>query len=147
MTYPNAFIRFVSVSSVVKTMPELASKYSPRDSARANVSLGMNDPRDPLSSTLQSWRHEPTPAPDFNHQVWARIRAADHAPARRPFAFLHRHALPLAASVAVILSILAGSGSAFALNHTRTTQRMAAAYVRSIDPVQMTATSAPHVHP
>lgn len=107
----------------------------------------MNDPRDPLSSTLHSWRHEPAPSPDFNNQVWARIQSADTAAARQPFAFLHfRHALPLAASVAVLLSIAAGSGSAFALNHTRTTQRMAAAYVRSIDPVQMTATSAPHSH-
>ncbi len=103
----------------------------------------MKDPRDPLSSTLQAWRHEPAPAPDFNDQVWARIHSA--ATVRQPSALFHfPHALQLAASVAVLLSIAAGSGTAFALNHTRTTQRMAAAYVRSIDPVQMTAM---HVHP
>ncbi len=111
----------------------------------------MKDPRDPLSSTLHTWRHEPAPAPDFNDQVWARIHSADHpgatSTARRPFAFLSfRQALPLAASVAVLLSVAAGSGTAFALNHTRTTQRMAAAYVRSIDPVQMTASSTAHAH-
>ena len=105
----------------------------------------MKDPRDPLSSTLHTWHHEPAPAPDFNDQVWARIHSADASRKKEPL--LHFHlALPLAASIAVILSIAAGTGGAFILNHTRTTDRMATAYVRSIDPVQMTS-SATHAHP
>lgn len=105
----------------------------------------MNDPRDPLSSTLHTWSHEPAPAPDFNDRVWARIRSAEVSP--KQGTLLHFHlALPMAASIALILSIAAGTGGAFALNRTRTTERMAAAYVRSIDPVQMTA-STTHAHP
>jgi hypothetical protein len=105
----------------------------------------MKDPRDPLSSTLHSWHHEPVPAPDFNDQVWGRIRIPEAA-ARSRFTLLHFH-LPLAASIAVVLSIATGMGGAFALNHNRTNERMASAYVRSIDPVQMTAYSTNHIHP
>lgn len=106
----------------------------------------MKNPRDPLSSTLHTWCHEPAPAPDFNERVWARIRTVEETAPRSQFTLLHFH-LPLAASIALILSIAAGSGGAFVLNKTRTTQRMAAVYVRSIDPVQMTVTSATHIHP
>lgn len=99
--------------------------------------------KDPLSPTLQSWRHEPAPAPDFNEGVWARIRSAETA--RPPASVFHFPiALPLAASVAVLLALAAGTGGAFALSHARATDRMAAAYVRTIDPVQMTAL---HLHP
>lgn len=105
----------------------------------------MKDSRDSLSSTLQSWPHEPAPSPDFSQQVWIRIRTSETARPHSPL--LHfPNALQLAASVAVMLSLAAGSSTAFALNHTRTNERNAAAYVRTIDPVQMTATAS-HVHP
>jgi hypothetical protein len=112
----------------------------------------MKSPRDPLSSTLQSWHHEPAPAPEFNDQVWARIHAAAAPSAAHASAtILHfPWALRLAASLAVLLSLATGSGTAFALNQTRTTERMALAYVRTIDPVQMTSSAGPHqahLHP
>lgn len=105
----------------------------------------MKDPRDPLSATLQTWRHEPAAAPDFNKDVWARIHSAESVrPAATVFHF--PSALPLAACLAILFSLAAGTGGAFALNRTLTTDRMAAAYVRTIDPVQMTATQT-HSHP
>lgn len=113
----------------------------------------MNDPapRDPLSSTLQSWHHEPAPAPDFNTGVWSRIRSAETtaaAPVSALARILHfpsSSAFPVAASLAIIVSLAAGTGGAFALNRTVTTERMAAAYVRTIDPIQMTAANGAHV--
>jgi len=97
---------------------------------------------DPLSSLLASWRHDPTPAADFNAGVWARIQAGEQA---RPRAAIVRFpwALPLVASVAVLLSIAGGTGWALVLNESQSADRMASAYVRSIDPVQM---SAQHEH-
>lgn len=112
-----------------------------------------NAPRDPLSATLQSWRHEATPTADFNASVWSRIRSATPGTSTAPAAARIFHfpgALPLAASLAIILSLAAGTGGAVALNRTITTDRMAAAYVRTIDPVQMTAPDgvhATHDHP
>lgn len=114
----------------------------------------MNDPdsRDPLASTLHAWRHEPAPTPDFHDQVWTRIRSEVGttspavALAKEGNILRFPSALPLAASLALLLSIAAGTGTAFALNHTRSTDRMAAAYVRTIDPVQLTASGAHSAH-
>ena len=96
---------------------------------------------DPLSRVLKIWKHEPAPAPDFAKTVWARIDAPDQAPAPSFFAqLLHfPRQLPLAASFAVILAGLAGTGAALTINHGQSTDRMAAAYVRSIDPLQLAA--------
>ena len=108
----------------------------------------MNNP-DPLSRVLQSWQHDPAPSPDFNKAVWARIDAAEKAPAPSWISqlFLFPRQLPLAASFAVLLAGLAGTGAALTLNHGQSTDRMAAAYVRSIDPLQMSdAPAAPHSH-
>lgn len=106
----------------------------------------MNDPtpRDPLSSALRAWRHKPGPAPDFRARVWTRIRSADTARTASVFPF--PQALPLAASLAILASVAAGTGTAFALNRTLSTERMAVAYVRTIDPVQLSAagTHSPH---
>lgn len=101
--------------------------------------------QDPLRSVLGTWRHDPAPAPEFSKDVWSRIRAAETAPApagiiRFPFAL----PLPLAASIAMIFAGLAGTGAALAFNRAQSTDRMAAAYVRMIDPVQMTSD---HTHP
>ncbi|MFA6290012.1 MAG: hypothetical protein WC661_21720 [Opitutaceae bacterium] len=108
----------------------------------------MND-HDPLSRVLNSWKHNPSHTPDFAKTVWARIDAPEEAPAPSFFAqFLHFPShLPIAASFAVILAVLAGTGAGLALNHGQSTDRMAAAYVRSIDPLQMTAdATASHSH-
>ena len=108
----------------------------------------MND-HDPLSRVLKSWKHDPAPAPDFAKTAWARIDATEQAPAPSFFAqFLYfPRQLPIAASFAVILAVLAGTGAGLALNRGQSTDRMAAAYVRSIDPIQMTAdTTASHSH-
>jgi hypothetical protein len=93
---------------------------------------------DPLHSLLASWRHEPEPDSDFNEGVWARIQAGTQV---RPLAPIVRFpwALPLAASVAVLMSIAGGMGWALALNEAQSAERMASAYVRSIDPLQMSA--------
>lgn len=108
----------------------------------------MNDPthRDPLSSSLRAWRHEPVPAPDFRDRVWTRIRSTDTA--RTASVFHFPQSLSLAASLAILASVAAGTGTAFALNRTLSTERMAVAYVRTIDPVQLTAAGdhSPH-HP
>ena len=104
---------------------------------------------DPLSRVLKSWKHAPPPSPDFAKTVWAHIDAAEPAPAPSFFAqllYLPRQ-LPITASFAVILAVLAGTGAALTINHEQATDRMAAAYVRSIDPLQMTAdTTAAHSH-
>ena len=96
--------------------------------------MNAHRPRDPLSTTLRTWQPEPVHAPDFVSGVWARIHSVNAAPVARRTALL-----PLAASIAVTLSILAGSATALGLNRARSTDLQAAAYVRSIDPLQMSA--------
>lgn len=112
----------------------------------------MNTSRDPLDTTLRSWRHEPAPAPGFQDEVWGRIRAAETAPSEalaKEGNLLHfPQALPLAACIAIVLSVAAGTGGALVVNRSQSADRMAAAYVRTIDPVQLTANDhAGHVHP
>ncbi len=107
----------------------------------------MNDHDPKLSRVLKIWKHDPAPTPDFAKTVWSRIDAPTQAPAPSFCAQLvHFPArLPLAASFAVLLAVLAGTGAGLALNHSRATDHMAAAYVRSIDPLQMTdASNASH---
>lgn len=112
--------------------------------------------RDPLPPLLQTWRHQPPDAPDFNAGVWARVRAAQRtesatatASAGRsvlhfPVRFSHM-ALPLAASFAVLLALVAGSGAALAYNSITREDRMATAYAKSIDPLQRAMPE--HAHP
>ena len=103
--------------------------------------------RDPsLSEALRTWRHEPPPAPRFNAEVWARIEAAREAPWSAA-AFLasrlgipalqFRWALPLAASLALAFAVAVGAGAGAIQGHQARDDRMAAAYVRTIDPLQM----------
>jgi hypothetical protein len=103
----------------------------------------MNSP-DPLHSLLASWSHEPVPDSHFNEAVWARIHAGEQTRTRAPI-FVFPSTLRLAASVALLLSIAGGTGWAHVLNTTQSADRMASAYVRSIDPVQMAAHPA-HSH-
>ncbi len=98
----------------------------------------MNHPhdQDPLSGLLQSWRAEPARIDDaeFAGGVWARIGPRRAAGAT---AMLRLFASPLAACFLVAASALAGGGAALAYNHATQTERMAAAYVRTVDPLQM----------
>ena len=85
---------------------------------------------DPLQDLLRRWRHEPASAPDFAAGVWARIEAA-RGDQRVVVAF--RWALPLAASLAILLGISAARLEARQAH----AERMADTYVRTVDPVQM----------
>ena len=87
---------------------------------------------DPLSSLLKSWRHEPPAEPRFNAGVWSRIEAGRRESGAASF---YRWALPLAACLAMVL----GAGTALKESRRQHTDRMAAAYVRTVDPLQMTA--------
>jgi len=87
-------------------------------------------PPDPLRSLLQSWQHEPSPAPGFASDVWARLNAA-RRDERVVVAF--RWALPLAASLALFLGISAARVQAQRAH----AEQMADFYVRTVDPVQM----------
>jgi hypothetical protein len=104
------------------------------------------NPRDPLSSLLSTWRPATPPANDFAAGVWTRIRSNPDAASPRVIRFSLNIPLPLAAGFAVLFASLAGTGAALAIDRTRDNDRMAAAYVRSIDPLQMMA-DGPHSHP
>lgn len=91
---------------------------------------------DSLSTLLHRWRHEPRPAADFAAGVWARIDAA-RSDERVVRAF--RWALPLAASVAIILGFSAARLEA----RQQHAERMADSYVRTIDPIHMADEVAP----
>jgi len=110
----------------------------------------MNDD-DSLSPLLKTWRHQPREASDFNRGVWARLRTAPATKDSSVFGWLidfpligARRAMPIAASLALLLSLAAGSGVAFAYESLTRNDRMAVAYARSIDPLQMASA---HVHP
>jgi hypothetical protein len=93
-------------------------------------------PPDPLSDLLRAWRHEPPEAPGFQSGVWARLNAGREL---SRFDSLQRWALPLAAG----LALLAGTGAAVREAHRRDTDRMAAAFVRTVDPLQMSGGAQP----
>jgi hypothetical protein len=99
-----------------------------------------------LSRTLKTWRHEPPAAPRFNAEVWTRIDAAREAPwafaafigSRLGIPARHfRWALPLGASLMLTLAAVAGVGVGSLQASHSVNDRMAAAYVRTIDPLQM----------
>lgn len=72
-------------------------------------------------------------AGDFSAGVHARIRAADTAPLRATRG-LARQLFPLAAALAVLASIGAGSAVAYARERDARAETFAAAYARNIDP-------------
>ncbi|MBA3849952.1 MAG: hypothetical protein C0502_08140 [Opitutus sp.] len=90
---------------------------------------------DSLTPLLCRWRHEPAFAPEFATEVWNRIEAA-RRDERAVVAF--RWALPLAASVALLLGI----GVARLEAKRAQVEKMADFYVRTIDPVQIVAHNA-----
>jgi hypothetical protein len=100
-----------------------------------------------LSKVLRSWEVEVPASPRFNAAVWAKIDATRDAP-RSVAAFLgsrlgipvrsFRWALPLTVSLTLAIAAAAGASvGALQTSHSRN-DRMAAAYVRTIDPLQMT---------
>jgi len=108
--------------------------------------MSHSDPE--LSQVLQSWRPELPPAPQFRAAVWARIDRAREAPwaaaalLARGLGIPVRHfrwALPLGAALALVLAALAGVGVGALQGSLQENDRMAAAYVRTVDPLQMTA--------
>ncbi len=107
----------------------------------------MTEP-DPLSDLLARWQPRPGPAPDFAAGVHARLaRSRPRSVAERPASLFARvlawpASLPLAAALALVL----GVASAVGLQRTRSAELMADAYARSIDPVQLAASGAPHGH-
>ena len=112
----------------------------------------MNERDQDLSRTLKTWRHEPPAAPRFNAEVWTRIEAARDAPwAVAAFVSSYlgisarhfRWALPLGASLMLALAAIAGVGIGSLQTSRAVNDRMAAAYVRTIDPLQMTADHPP----
>jgi len=110
----------------------------------------MNDD-DSLSPLLKTWRHQPHEVSDFNRGVWVRLQAEPASKESGVFGWLiafplvgARRAMPIAASLTLLLSLAAGSGVAFAYESLTHDDRMASEYARVIDPLQMTA---PHAHP
>ncbi len=98
---------------------------------------------DPLNDVLQRWRPEPAQSPDFRAKVWARIAGTEVTPTRAtllPFRLI----LPLAASLAIIASVATGVGAGLTAARAQTTDRMAAAYAQSIDPILKSTSD--HVH-
>lgn len=106
----------------------------------------MTDPD--LSRVLKDWRHDPPSAPRFNAEVWARIEAAREAPWAAAAAVAgklgiparsFRWVLPLGASLALTLAASLGAGLGYLQASRAYTDRMAAAYVHTIDPMQQVA--------
>jgi hypothetical protein len=100
-----------------------------------------------LANVLRDWRHTPPSAPRFNAAVWARIEAARDAPwtaaaflaSRLGIPAQHfRWALPLAATLTLMFAVGLGAGAGVVHTNLTENDRMAAAYVHTIDPLQMT---------
>lgn len=103
-----------------------------------------------LSGLLEAWQHEPPPAPRFNAEVWARIEAVRDTSwaiaARVTWALglpgrCVRWVMPLGAALLVLLAASVGAGAGYLQTSLTRTERMANAYVRTIDPLQMTVDS------
>ena len=101
-----------------------------------------HQPHSPLTQLLRTWQHQPADAADVQQAVWSRIRASEETAGQSggtiiPVRHL-RWTLPLAASLTILFSALAGGMAATLYNSATKNERMAAAYVRNIDPLQMT---------
>lgn len=119
----------------------------------------MTTPPDPALRALlrradPSSELPPITSDAFLAGVHARIRAADTALLRAPRS-LAQQLFPLAAALAVIASLGAGSAVAYAREKDARAETFATAYARSIDPWQMRAAegstpaglASPHRHP
>jgi hypothetical protein len=99
----------------------------------------MQDDHSDLSRLLQSWQ-PPTPAAagDFENQVWARIQSASST-TQSTGLFGLPATLRAAACWAAALAAFGGSAAAYAYDSLTRDERMAAAHVRTLDPLQITA--------
>lgn len=103
-------------------------------------------PDDPLSKLLKSWREQPPADPQFQAEVWDRIRAAKNrrdlsAILARLFGIPAEHfprVAPLAASLVLGVAALIGFGAGRLQAEFASDARNARAYARTIDPLQMT---------
>jgi hypothetical protein len=112
----------------------------------------MNDQDPHLSGVLRSWQHEVPDTPRFNAEVWTRIEAARKSPQTVTAFFGRRLGIParyfrwaLPLTVSLTLAVAAAAGArvgALQMSHSLN-DRMAAAYVRTIDPLQMAADHQP----
>jgi hypothetical protein len=112
--------------------------------------MSTQDPN--LSKVLRSWEVDVPASSRFNAEVWARIEAARGAPLPVA-AFLgsllgipvqyFRWALPLTVSLTLAIAAAAGASVGALQTSNSRNDRMAAAYVRTIDPLQMTADRQP----
>jgi hypothetical protein len=112
----------------------------------------MNDQDPHLSGVLRSWQHEVPDTPRFNAEVWTRIEAARESPQTVTAFFGQRLGIParyfrwaLPLTVSLTLAIAAAAGARVGALQTShfLNDRMAAAYVRTIDPLQMAANHQP----
>ncbi len=99
----------------------------------------MQDDHRDLSRLLQSWQ-VPTPSSsgDFERQVWTRIHRAPST-TQRTGVFGLPSTLRAAACWAAVLAAFGGSAAAYAYDSLTRDERMAAAHVRTLDPLQITA--------
>lgn len=105
-----------------------------------------------LSRLLEAWRHEPPPAPRFNAEVWTRVgrmRDASWAAATYVTRVLGlpgrcvRWVMPLGAALLMALAAFLGAGAGRLHTSLTRTNRMASAYLKTIDPLQMAVDSGP----
>ena len=139
---------FETFRDACQTRPPCRTDEKMRDFPAYGVLSGMMDSDPNLSRALKNWRHDPPPAPRFNAEVWARIEAARTAPwsaaaiIARGLGIPAQHfrwALPLGASIVLTMAAMLGVGVGVLQTARARTDRMAAAYVQTIDPLQMTA--------
>ncbi len=90
----------------------------------------MKEP-DPVETVLQAWQPKPSPQEDFPQAVHARIQQTEAKTAGIHPRF--QATLPLAASLAIVAGIIAGT----TIGNAADEKAMADAYARSIDPVRM----------
>lgn len=99
-----------------------------------------------ISRLLGTWRHVPPSAPRFNAEVWARIdavRDVSWAIASQVTRALGlpgrcvRWVIPVGAALLVAFAAFVGAGAGYLQTSLTRTERMADAYVKTIDPLQM----------
>ncbi|AHF89038.1 hypothetical protein OPIT5_00880 [Opitutaceae bacterium TAV5] len=121
------------------------------------------DHPDPLGRLLATWQPPPPVRdPGFEDAVRARLRTRARGADTAPVPFVAGDGrerllrfpalLPLATAASVALAALLGATAALTVSHNRATERMASAYVASINPLERvhaghSAAPAGHVHP
>tara|TARA_R110002050_G_scaffold286990_1_gene437860 strand:- start:248 stop:559 length:312 start_codon:yes stop_codon:yes gene_type:complete len=90
---------------------------------------------DPLGPLLSRWQPDVAPAdPSFAAEVWRRIDQPVHV---RPSPLARLIRFPAALPLAAGLAIMCGVVTAVSVNRAEHRATLAAAYARSIDPLQL----------